>query len=46
VTTIKFDRIGPSSVRPDALWVTYVIDGKPKTVLFKNEAHQISEIIQ
>lgn len=37
-TTIKFERKDPSSSRPDSLTVTYTIDGKTKTVDFKNEA--------
>lgn len=43
-TTIKFKREDPGSVRPDRLDVTYTINGKTKTVSFKNEAHQIPEI--
>ena len=43
-TTIKFERADPGSVRPDSLILTYVIDGKPKTVTFKNEAHQTPEV--
>lgn len=45
VTTVRFVREDPGSVRPDAMRVTYIIDGKAKTVLFKNEPHQIPEVI-
>jgi hypothetical protein len=38
-TTIKFDRTNPASPRPDRLTVTYIIDGEPTTVHFKNEAN-------
>jgi filamentous hemagglutinin len=45
VTTVRFVREDPGSVRPDAMRVTYIVDGKAKTVLFKNEPHQIPEVI-
>lgn len=45
-TTVRFERADPGSVRPDSLVLTYVIDGKPKTVTFKNEPHQIPEVIE
>ncbi len=45
LTTIKFERADPGSIRPDSLSVTYLIDGKAKTVYFRNEPHQIPEII-
>ncbi|MGY3643196.1 hemagglutinin repeat-containing protein [Pseudomonas sp. PK-RTE-24] len=45
VTTVRFIREDPSSVRPDAMRVTYTIDGKPKTVLFDNEPNQVPEVI-
>ncbi|WP_435036309.1 hemagglutinin repeat-containing protein [Pseudomonas neuropathica] len=43
-TTVKFERADPGSIRPDSLILTYIIDGKPKTVTFKNEAHQTPEV--
>jgi len=43
-TTIKFDRVNPSSVRPDSLSVKYTIDGETTTVRFKNEPNQLPEI--
>ncbi|WP_285376094.1 hemagglutinin repeat-containing protein [Pseudomonas sp. lyk4-TYG-107] len=45
VTTVRFVREDPGSVRPDAMRVTYIVDGKAKTVVFKNEPHQIPEVI-
>jgi filamentous hemagglutinin len=43
-TTIKFERADPGNPRPDSLILTYTIDGKPKTVTFKNEAKHVPEV--
>ncbi|AMQ83516.1 hypothetical protein AWU82_09395 [Pseudomonas glycinae] len=45
VTTVRFMRSDPSSIRPDSLRLSYTIDDKVRTVVFKNEAKQIPEII-
>lgn len=37
-TTIRYERTDPSLPRPDSLTLTYTINGKEKTVDFKNEA--------
>jgi filamentous hemagglutinin len=39
-TTIKFNRSTPESTRPDTLSVTYTIDGRTRTSIFKNESSQ------
>ena len=35
--TVEFYRNNPSSPRPDALTVTYTVDGKPRREYFLNE---------
>ncbi|AZE00080.1 hemagglutinin repeat-containing protein [Pseudomonas chlororaphis] len=45
-TIIKFKREEPGSARPDSLQVFYTIDGKTKSVVFKNEARQVPEITE
>ncbi|MEW7859084.1 DNA/RNA non-specific endonuclease [Pseudomonas chlororaphis] len=45
-TTIRFNREDPGSARPDSLQVFYTIDGKTKSVVFKNEAREVPEIIE
>ncbi|NWE11277.1 hypothetical protein HX788_29665, partial [Pseudomonas edaphica] len=37
-TTIKFNRSTADSIRPDTLSVTYTIDGRTRTSIFKNES--------
>ncbi|WP_246883072.1 hemagglutinin repeat-containing protein [Pseudomonas sp. Tri1] len=44
-TTIKFRRDDPASARPDAIQLTYTIDGKAKTLIFKNEANELPEVL-
>ncbi|MEK0364400.1 two-partner secretion domain-containing protein [Pseudomonas sp. CBC3] len=42
-TTIVFVRKDSATIRPDALRVTYTIDGRQKTVTFKNSANSNPE---
>jgi filamentous hemagglutinin len=44
-TTIKFRRDDPASARPDAIQLTYTVDGKAKTLIFKNEANELPEVL-
>ncbi len=44
-TKIKFNRKDPGSARPDTMELTYTINGEAKTLSFKNEAHEVPEII-
>jgi len=43
-TTIKYERVDPSVLRPDSLTLTYTINGKTVSVDFKNKSNQIPEI--
>ncbi|MGE7955212.1 hemagglutinin repeat-containing protein [Pseudomonas sp. NPDC089530] len=45
-TTIIFNREDPGAARPDSLQVFYTIDGKTKSVVFKNEAREVPEVIE
>jgi filamentous hemagglutinin len=44
-TTIRFNRKEPGMARPDTLELTYTINGETKTLSFKNEAHEVPEIV-